>query len=84
MYWCENCKKKASKGYINTDCLACKWQYVGQEAFDRKSDLFEEWQYVGQEAFDRKSDLFEGKDVDSVNPAKTLGNLTEWAGCVII
>lgn len=66
MYWCENCKKKASKGYINTDCLACKWQYVGQEAFDRKSDLFE------------------GKDVDSVNSAKTLGNLTEWAGCVII
>ena len=66
MYWCENCKKKASKGYINTDCLACKWQYVGQEAFDRKSDLFE------------------GKGVDSVNPAKTLGNLTEWAGCVII
>ena len=66
MYWCENCKKKASKGYINTDCLACKWQYVEQEAFDRKSDLFE------------------GKDVDSVNPAKTLGNLTEWAGCEII
>lgn len=66
MYWCENCKKKASEGYINTDCLACKWQYVGQEAFNRKSDLFE------------------GKDVDAVHPAKTLGDLTEWAGCEII
>lgn len=39
--WCEKCKQKQSKpGYINTQCLACKWQYVGQEAFDRKADLF--------------------------------------------
>ena len=39
--WCKDCKNNASKGYINTKCLACKWEYVGQEAFDYKSDLFE-------------------------------------------
>ena len=27
---------------MNINCLACKWQYPGQECFDRKFDLFEE------------------------------------------
>lgn len=43
--WCKRCENKASKGFINTLCLACKWQYVGQECFDRKSDYFKDCGY---------------------------------------
>ena len=37
---CRDCKNKRDNGYISTVCLACKWQYIGQEAFDRKPDMF--------------------------------------------
>lgn len=37
--WCANCKNRVEKG-IKLSCLACKWQYVGQEAFNRKENLF--------------------------------------------
>lgn len=39
--WCIDCKNKSIKGSINLKCLACKWQYVGQESFDKKNDYFE-------------------------------------------
>lgn len=41
--WCKKCENKSTeKGKMNTRCLACKWQYIGQEAFERKLDLFKE------------------------------------------
>lgn len=40
MRWCKGCKHFNSPGYITTSCLRCKWQYVGQESFDRKADLW--------------------------------------------
>lgn len=40
-YECYGCKHKAKSGFINTLCLACKRQYPGQEAADRKSDLYQ-------------------------------------------
>lgn len=38
---CILCKHKANKGFINTTCLNCKRQYIGQEAEDYKTDKFE-------------------------------------------
>ena len=39
--WCQKCKKKSKeKDEINLRCLGCKWEYVGQSAFERKEDLF--------------------------------------------
>lgn len=38
--WCKRCENQAEEGYINTTCLQCKWEYVGQETFDKKSDYF--------------------------------------------
>lgn len=41
--WCKKCKRRCiEKGKININCLACKWQYVGQDVFERKEDLFED------------------------------------------
>lgn len=42
MYWCERCENKSKEGYINTVCLQCKWEYVGSEAFDIKTDCFKD------------------------------------------
>ena len=38
---CYNCKNKAKNGFINSLCLNCKRQYPGQEAEDRKPDLYQ-------------------------------------------
>lgn len=38
---CTICKNKAKKGFINTICLDCKRQYIGQEAEEWKTDKFE-------------------------------------------
>ena len=40
--WCESCENKSKKGYINTVCLKCKYQYVGQDCFERKKDCFKD------------------------------------------
>lgn len=48
MMWdCEACKNKAVDGFINTLCLDCKRQYIGQEAEDYKPDRFEQREGVG-------------------------------------
>lgn len=40
--WCKNCQNlNPDPDRFNLICLQCKWQYVGQEAFDLKKDLFE-------------------------------------------
>lgn len=39
--WCKKCKNNCKRdGYMNSSCLSCRWQYVGQEVFDHKKDLF--------------------------------------------
>lgn len=38
--WCRGCQNLANEGYINSACLACKWSYPGQEAFEQKTSLF--------------------------------------------
>lgn len=39
--WCKGeCKNMAEPGYISSQCLSCKWEYVGQEPFDWKGDNF--------------------------------------------
>lgn len=41
--WCRKCLNKSDeKGKVNLVCLGCKWQYTGQEVFDRKPDEFTE------------------------------------------
>lgn len=38
---CRECVNKSNKkNTINIVCLECKWQYEGQDAFDRKPNLF--------------------------------------------
>lgn len=42
MWDCESCKNKVKEGFINTQCLDCKRQYIGQGAEDYKPDRFEQ------------------------------------------
>lgn len=42
MWDCDKCKNQAPDGFINTLCLDCKRQYIGQEAEDYKPDRFEQ------------------------------------------
>ena len=42
LYWCKRCENQTEEGYINAVCLRCKWEYVGQAAFDRKPDYFKD------------------------------------------
>ena len=38
--WCKNCQNlNPDPDRFNLKCLQCKWPYVGQEAFDLKTDL---------------------------------------------
>lgn len=52
MMWdCDRCKNQAPDGFINTLCLDCKRQYIGQEAEDYKPDRFEQQEESEKEQY---------------------------------
>ncbi len=59
MRWCKGCKHCTSTGYIKTTCLQGKWQYVCQESFDYKADLWE-----AKDAYSEHPDKILGNSVE--------------------